>query len=69
MGRELKRVRRIFGRLAGGGQEARRQECRAVLRDVVQEVLALLKPNMDERIRLCRSRWRRRSASPSSRTC
>lgn len=52
MDRELKRVRRIFGRLAGSGPESRRQECRASLRDVVGEVLALLKLNMNERVAL-----------------
>ncbi len=55
VGRELKRVRRIFGRLSGGGREARGQECRAVLREVVAEVLALLRPNVDKRVTLALS--------------
>jgi signal transduction histidine kinase len=55
MGRELKRVRRIFSRLAGSGPDARRQECRARLRDVVEEVLTLLKLNMNERVSLALS--------------
>jgi signal transduction histidine kinase/ABC-type branched-subunit amino acid transport system ATPase component len=52
MGRELKRVRRIFSRLAGTRPETRRQESRASLRDVVGEVLTLLKLNMNERVSL-----------------
>jgi two-component system NtrC family sensor kinase len=52
MGRELKRVQRLFGRLARSNPEPRRQECRAVVRDVVGEVLTLLKPNMGEKVSL-----------------
>jgi signal transduction histidine kinase len=55
MGRELKRVQRLFGRLARSNPEPRRQECRAVLRDVVGEVLTLLRPNMGEMVSLALS--------------
>ena len=52
MGRELKRVRRIFGRLAGSAASARREDNHASLRGTVDEVLSLLKLNMNERITL-----------------
>jgi signal transduction histidine kinase/ABC-type lipoprotein export system ATPase subunit len=52
MGRELKRVRRIFSRLAGSGPGASRPERQAKLKDTVEEVLSLLKLNLNERIRL-----------------
>jgi PAS domain S-box-containing protein len=51
MDRELKRVRRIFARLAGAGQSAR-GETRASLRDTVEEVLSLLKMNLTGAIRV-----------------
>jgi signal transduction histidine kinase len=50
MGRELKRVRRIFSRLGGSG--GRRQEAQASVRDTVGEVLSLMKLNLNERISL-----------------
>jgi PAS domain S-box-containing protein len=52
MGRELKRVRRIFSRLSGSGAEATRQERQAKLKDAVGEVLSLLKLNLNKQIRL-----------------
>jgi nitrogen-specific signal transduction histidine kinase/ABC-type branched-subunit amino acid transport system ATPase component len=52
MGRELKRVRRIFSRLAGSGAAAARQERKAKLKDAMGEVLSLLKLNLNERISL-----------------
>ena len=52
MGRELKRVRRIFSRLAGSGAGAPPGSRHASLRDTVEEVLSLLKLNLDERISL-----------------
>jgi two-component system, NtrC family, sensor histidine kinase AtoS len=50
MGGELKRVRRIISRVAGNGTEALREEPRASLRETVEEVLSLLKLNLNERI-------------------
>ena len=50
MGRELKRVRRIFGRLAGSAATARREDDHASLHDAVGEVLSLLKLNLNERV-------------------
>ena len=52
MGRELKRVRRIFSRLSGGTAEAARPEGRATLKDAVGEVLSLLKLDLNRRISL-----------------
>ena len=52
MGRELKRVRRIFGRLVGSAAAARREDNHASLRGTVDEVLSLLKLNLNERITL-----------------
>jgi two-component system, NtrC family, sensor histidine kinase AtoS len=52
MGRELKRVRRIFSRFAGTGAEARPEAAHTSLRDAVTEVLSLLKMNLHERISL-----------------
>ncbi|HET6449898.1 MAG TPA: ATP-binding protein [Spirochaetia bacterium] len=50
MDRELKRVRRILGRLSGGAASAPGRERRARLRDTVDEVLSLLKLNLNEQI-------------------
>ncbi len=50
MGRELKRVRRIFGRLAGSGEGSRREGHQASLRETVEEVLSLMKLDLNERI-------------------
>jgi signal transduction histidine kinase len=52
IGRELRRVRRIFGRLSGSSQPERPQECRAVLREVVADVLAFLRPNLAQGVAL-----------------
>jgi len=60
MGRELKRVRRIFSRIAGTGAgtgaqtgaETRREAVATSLQDTVTEVLSLLKLNLNERINL-----------------
>jgi signal transduction histidine kinase len=52
MGRELKRVRRIFSRLAGSGGGGPLQEPQAKLKNTVGEVLSLLKLNLNERITL-----------------
>jgi signal transduction histidine kinase len=50
MGGELKRVRRIISRVAGNSTEALREEPRASLRETVEEVLSLLKLNLNERV-------------------
>ncbi len=52
MGGELKRVRRIISKVAGNGTETPRGEPRASLRETLEEVLSLLKLNLNERIGL-----------------
>ena len=52
MGRELKRIRRIFSRFAGTSTEVRRQEPAARLKDTVGEVVALLRLNLNNQIEL-----------------